>query len=117
MNLNGLKGAAAYQTYLRVIFYLRLVRESLDTNGKKFDQVLDEFLALDEKGKKSVFIELMAISPIDDRDVLRLCAVHSDANGIDYSKMNIENLGGGEILDLCLKTLNGCTNQGDDLFF
>lgn len=117
MDLNGLKGVAAYQTYLRVIFYLRLARESISTNGKSFEQVIEEFLSLDDKKKKAVFIELLAISPLDDRDILRLCSVHCDANGINYSKMNIENLKSNEILDLCVKTLIGCVGQGDDLFF
>lgn len=117
MELRGLSGMAAHQTYLRVIFYLRLVRETMQTTGKDFESLIDEFKQFDAEKKKQVFTELLAISPIADRDVLRLCAVHSDKNGIRYSKNNIENLTPVECMKLCLETLIACSNAGDDLFF
>lgn len=117
MQLIGLKGAAAYQTYLRVLFYLRLVRESIKTEKKSFDELVDELSTFDEEKKKTVFLELMAISPMSDRDVLRLCAVHKDENGVSYSNMNIDNLNADQIMRLCLETLIACSKTGEDVFF
>lgn len=117
MELNGLKGAAAYQTYLRVMFYMRLVRESMDATGRDFKDLISELLEMDEAGKRFVFLELLAISPLSDRDILRLISVHKDENGISYSKMNIDNLTSSEIMELSIKTLTACAQSGDDLFF
>jgi hypothetical protein len=117
MQLNGLKGVAAYQTYLRVIFYIRLARETIETAGKDFPALIDEFRELSDEKKKLVLLELMAISPMSDNDIIRLCAVHADENGISYGSSNIGNLSGIEMMELSIKTLIACAQSNDDLFF
>lgn len=117
MDLDGLKGIAAYQTYLRTIFYIRLIRETLDVQGKSFPECVQIFKDLDEKSKKRVLIELIAIAPLNDREIMRLCAPHSDKNGNQYNSTNIHNLSFTEVLELCVDTLVECSNAGEDLFF
>lgn len=117
MILKGLKGIAAYQTYLRVIFYLQLVRATGDYSKLTFNDAIAQFKALESEKKRQTLLELVAISPLNDRDILRLCGVHKDANGAAYSSVNIDNLEASQILSFSIETLEHCANIEIDVFF
>lgn len=117
MKLKGIKGFAAFQAYLRLMFYLPLAKHTIQGQGRKQAEILADFKELDDDGRKSVFIELLSIAPVDDSDVMRLVGVHKDANEVPYSKSNIGNLIPEEFAKMALETLLACSYSSDDVFF
>lgn len=117
MELKGIKGFAAFQAYLRLMFYLPLAKHTIEGQGKKQAEILEAFKLLDENGRKSVFIELLSIAPVDDSDVMRLVGVHKDKNDAAYSKVNTNQLDPKEFAAMALDTLLACSYCSDDVFF
>lgn len=74
-----------------------------------------EFKKCDTENRSLMIIECLTLSNLDDDEVFRLLAVHSDINGIQYSLSNIENLDVGEVYNLMLETLIKCSYMNCDL--
>lgn len=117
MDLTGFKGFAAYQSYLRILFFLPLVQGGMDVKGKSQSELINELLDMPELNKKYVFLELLAIAPVDDEDALKLVKVHADKNGVAYSKTNIGNLSPNQVCDLVVQTLVACSELEDSNLF
>lgn len=117
MELKGIKGFAAFQAYLRLMFYLPLAKHTIQGQGRKQAEILSDFKELDDDARKGVFIELLSIAPVDDADVMRLVGVHKDKNDVPYAKSNVGQLEPKEFTTMALDTLLACSYSADDVFF
>ena len=73
-------------------------------------EVVEHFKAAEENEKYNMILEALTIAEIDDSEVLRLLALHSDENGVPYSKANIKNIPINKIIPLMIETLVACSN-------
>lgn len=74
-------------------------------SNKSQEQCLTEFKELPEEVRKLIILDCMTLTDITDDEVLRLLAVHKDANGIPYSKASVNNLLIESITPMMLETL------------
>jgi hypothetical protein len=69
----------------------------------------------EEIDRRLMMLEALAYSDLDDDEAFRLLAVHEDANGIPYSRSNINNLAVKDSTELMIQTLLSCCDQHVDL--
>lgn len=117
IKLIGLSGWAAFQAYLKLIFYLPMIERYRYEPELTNEQIKANFQELDDYEKTKVFVELIGIAPFDDDDTLRLLTVCTDANGVPYSKSNIKSLRVGEVTKMVFEVLLECTSEDSDVFF
>lgn len=91
-----------------------LTAADIPSNKSQAD-CLAEFKELPEDVKKLVILDCMTLTDITDDEVLRLLAVHKDANGIPYSKASINNLNIENITPMMLETLCAASNVSIDM--
>lgn len=84
-------------------------------SNKSQADCLAEFKELPDDVKKLVILDCMTLTDITDDEVLRLLAVHKDANGIPYSKASINNLNIENITPMMLETLCAASNVSIDM--
>ena len=63
------------------------------------------FKAKGTDARKMALLECLTFADLTDDEVVRLLAVHSDANGIPYSRANMGNIALSELTPMLLETL------------
>ena len=77
--------------------------------NKTPDHCITEFKAADRGERSKMLVEALTYSDLDDDDVMRLLALHSDQNGLPYGSANINNLDVKTMFNLILDTLLCCS--------
>lgn len=75
---------------------------------------LEDFKLMNDEYRRVVLTECLTFTSLSDDEVLRLMAVHKDANGMPYTKVNLGNLSTKEFMEKLLDTLVACSNINAD---
>lgn len=89
----------------RLRLWVSMLTEADIPSNKTQAQCLSEFRDLPHDVRKLIILDCMTLIDITDDEVLRLLAVHKDANGVFYSKASVNNLLVGDITPMMLETL------------
>jgi len=116
IELKGIRGFACYQAYLSTIYFLPLTKTYRESEMDRFAMQHD-FAESSPDRKKGILVEILGVSTMSERDVVRLICVHKDPNGIDYSEANASNLGVDKMIDLVFESLLACSEASKTLFF
>lgn len=73
------------------------------------------FKESDEINKRQMLFECLTFTTLTDEECLRLLALHTDDNGVPYSKANINNIDAGDIVPMLIDSLIACANEYCDL--
>lgn len=128
VNLNGIKGFSAWQTYNALINHAPICRIyqgdeyfCLRGDGKTkepdFEKIFDHFKSLDDSEKMALFVEIWGFYQMSQEQVTSLLRVHTDRNGIAVSQASVNNFELTKIIDMCLATCVECSKISSDLFF
>ncbi|PSV50036.1 hypothetical protein [Photobacterium indicum] len=116
LELKGIRGFACYQAYLSTIYFLPLTKTYRESEMSRFEMQHD-FTESPIGRKKEILVEVLSVTTISERDVVRFISVHKDPNGIDYSEVNASNLSIDKMVDLVFESLLACSNASKTLFF
>jgi hypothetical protein len=114
MELKGQNGYAAYQAYLRVMFFLPMHR---NFEGGERDDAIESFKLLEDREKKKTLLDLMATANVGDRDFNALLSVHKSKAGIYITSQVAAAMPVDEVVRLSLGTLLECSKIDTELFF
>lgn len=95
--------------------WVSMLREADIPSNKKQAECLAEFKELPDDVRKLVILDCMTLTDISDDEVMRLLAVHKDANGVPYSKASVSNLMVDTITPMMLETLYAASNISVDM--
>lgn len=97
-DLRGLKSPAGFQ----VLFNLLLGYYTVPQLGanQSFDDFVKDFEKMPRDERKKILSKSVCITPLKEEEYLNVLCFAKDANGIPYSKENVENLKYDEIMDI-----------------
>lgn len=85
--------------------YLGTLTEATLPRALTQGECLTLFKDLSEPERRLVILECMSLIDISDDEIMRMMALHKDANGIPYNKANVGNIPVENILPMMLETL------------
>lgn len=103
-DLKGLKSPAGFQ----VLYTLLIGFYSVPAFGAStsFDEFVKDFEKMPREDRRNILAKAICITPLNESEYMNVMCFAKDANGIPYSKENVENLEYSEIMeivvDVCL---------------
>lgn len=89
--------------------YVATLTEATLPRALSQSECLTLFRELSEPERRLVIMECMSMIDITDDEIMRLLALHQDANGIAYNKASVNNIKIEEILPMMLDSLTAAS--------
>lgn len=71
-------------------------------------EIVTQFKLSTDNDKRNMLLEALTVTDLSDDDCIRLLSVHTDANGVPFSRSNIKNVPSSDIIPKMLETLLAC---------
>lgn len=95
--LKGPKSVRALQAFQVLVLCGNMLPEYMGMPREDYAQMADE---LDEEAKEKLLRKILVTIPTQDEEIYVLAGFVTDKHGVPYSKVNIDNLGPGEIVEI-----------------
>lgn len=89
--------------------YVATLTEATLPRALSQSECLTLFRELSEPERRLVIMECMSMIDITDDEIMRLLALHQDANGIAYNKASVNNIKIEEVLPMMLDSLTAAS--------
>ena len=104
-DLRGLKSPAGFNVLYKLLIGSYTATPLLREQIKTLNEHIEAFEALDKEQKSQHIREALKYCELEQNEILVLLSFCKDANGVEFSKSNINNLTHLEILNLCAEVL------------
>ena len=100
-DLRGIKSPAGFQ----VLYTLLIGYYTIPTFEKEldFNKFLKDFEQAPRERRKEILTKAVCVVPLKEEEYMNVLCFAKDANGIPYSKENVENLTYAEIMELVVE--------------
>ncbi len=100
-DLKGLKSPAGFQ----VLYTLLIGFYSVPSFGAKtsFDEFVKNFEKMPREERKDILTKAVCVTPLNEGEYMNVLCFAKDANGIPYTKENVENLAYNEIMEIVVE--------------
>lgn len=103
-DLKGLKSPAGFQVLYNLLIGFYTV--PVFGENQTFDEFVKSFEKMPREQRREILAKAVCITPLKEEEYMNVMCFAKDANGIPYSKENVENLEYSEIMeivvDVCL---------------
>lgn len=99
-DLRGLRSPAGFQ----VLYTLLIGFYSVPAFGasNSFDEFVKEFEKMPREKRRSILAKSVCITQLTESEYMNVLCFAKDANGVPYSKENVENLTYSEIMEIVI---------------
>ena len=100
-DLKGLKSPAGFQvlyTLLIGFFSIPSFEKEMD-----FEKFIKNFESMPREERRKVLAKAVCVTPLNESEYMNVLCFAKDANGIPYTKENVENLEYSEIMEIVVE--------------
>lgn len=95
--LKGPKSVRALQAFQVLVLCGNMLPEYMGMSGEDYGKMAD---GLGEPEKEKLLRKILTTIPTQEDEIYALAAFAADKNGVPYSKINIDSLGPGQIIEI-----------------
>lgn len=100
-DLRGLKSPAGFQVlYTLLIGYYTVPTFNAKVN---FEEFIKDFEKAPREERKRILTKSVCITPLKEEEYMNVLCFAKDANGIPYTRENVENLSYDEIMEIVVE--------------